>query len=524
MPIFLLLAATARADDSTAWYGLPAPGPATDQVIDFTHLDLPAIPPPDARFAPHLDGTRAMGYVSDIVAFSYASRAAGERTWGRLAGTRWEEQTVDYVARQFHAAGLTDIVKDTAPFSAPMPVATDWHVTVHGDSGDIELQSAFPMAIAAAEPSASSPQRWSVTAPVVYVGAASAADLAGRDVKGRIVVMQYEAAPAAFYGGYSRAPQRLLDAGALGVLSAYHAPGNMQLNFGGCKNAPCFNLGGEDGDFLSNLIARASNAQQLDSLRVTLSVTQQDQNGPGHVLVARIPGRNSAENLILSAHSDAWFVGANDNASGVAALIALARHYARGPKPQHDIYFFLSPGHHSPTGGTRRLTELHPELAPQNILTINLEHIAQRATYRSYFNSEGMGTSTSQYGTPYSELVPVNWDSPGREISGGPISPALTRIIADAARNTQFTALARIKSGPVAELAAIVAAGATGIQDVETSIWYHTSGDTVDALAPETLQRAMFFYRDLIDQADRLSRKQMRAGAAEPPSAAPHTD
>lgn len=106
----------------------------------------------------------------------------------------------------------------------------------------------------------------------------------------------------------------------------------MQLYFGNCRDAPCFNLGGEDGDFLNHLIARASAAGLADQLRVTLSLKQALQHGPGQTLVAHVRGRSSAENLIVSAHSDAWFTGANDNASGVAALIALARHYARGPR------------------------------------------------------------------------------------------------------------------------------------------------------------------------------------------------
>jgi hypothetical protein len=357
--------------------------------------------------------------------------------------------TVDYVAREFREAGMQDIVKETVSFSGPMAVATQWKVTVLGipefgaGSRDIELQSAFPMTIrtggGVVSPSAGPlpPQRgvWSVNAPVVYVGAGSEADLATSDVRGRIAIMQIEPAPAVFFAGAARASQRLIQAGAVGVLSIYNVPGNMQLYFGNCVDAPCFNLGGEDGDFLNALIGKAVAAGVLDKLRISLAVTQEEFSGPGHVLVAKVAGLSSAENLLVSAHSDAWFAGANDNASGIAAHIALARHYAKGPKPQHDIYFFVSPGHHSPTGGTRRLVELKGALAANNIMTINLEHVAQQATYRSYFNSTRMGTSTSKYGTAYSELVPVNWDSPGRELSGGPLSPAFMRVLADAARH-----------------------------------------------------------------------------------------
>ena len=45
------------------------------------------------------------------------------------------------------------------------------------------------------------------------------------------------------------------------------------------------------------------------------------------------------------------------------------------------------------------------------------------------------------------------------------------------------------------------------------SPWYHTSGDTAATVAPETLQRALIFYRGLLDHMDKLSRAQVRAGA-----------
>ena len=531
-----------QAADAAAgpWLGLPLPGPATGNIIDFSKGELPAIPPPDAKAAPELEGRKATQYIRDVVAFSYASRDAGDKTWGRLAGTRWAEATVDYVAKHFRDAGLQDVRKETVPFTAPMTIATDWKVTVLAvpelgvGSRDIQLQSAYPMGVRAggagpraggrgaqpagaggpAAPVTPPPTSWSVTAPVVFVGAGTPADLVGRDLRGKIAIVQSEPAPASFFGTAGGSSQRLQQAGAVGVLATYSAPGNMQLFAGGCSNAPCFNLGGEDGEFLNALLARASAANVLDKIRISLSLTHGTIGGPGHVVVGKVAGVSSAENLVVSAHSDAWFAGANDNASGVAALIALARHYAKGPKPRHDMYFFLSPGHHSPTGGMRRLVELYPNVAPSNIMAINLEHIAQQNTYKSYFSSRGMGRATSKYGNAYAETLPVNWESPGRELSGGPMTQTYLRVLQDAAKRTHYTAVNRISPYPVAEPQAFVDAGGTAIQDVETSIWFHTSGDTPEAISEAGMQRAMFFYKDILDQSDKLTRAQMRAGAA----------
>jgi hypothetical protein len=510
---------------SSAWFGLPLPGPATEQVIDFADVDLPMMAPPPVQGAPELEGRRVHGYLEEVVKFSYASRDAGERTWGRLAGTRWAEQTVDYVAGEFRAAGLVDIVKIEVPFLGVDQTVSAWQVSLLGlpefgaGSADLDLRSAFPMSQRPEGPGLPGNEQLppttalSVTAPVVYVGAGTPADLAGRSIRGKIAVMRVEPTPGVFYTNAARLPQQLVNAGAASVIAIYAAPGNMQLHYGSCANVPCFTLGGEDGEFLMTAIARAAAANVLDKLQLSLSqniVNAVDQKG--YLLVGRVRGRSSTENLIVSAHSDGWFAGANDNAGGVAALIALARHYGGAHRPAHDMYFILSPGHHSPTASDQRFVQLYPLVCPANILAINLEHIGQQGVYRSYFNPRGMGPAISKYGNAYFLYEPVNWDSPGREIMGSPLTAALKRALVQSAQTAQFTAPSRIKVGAVAELSALVAAGATGVQDVEVSPWYHTSGDTAATVAPQTLQRALVFYRTLLDFMDKLSRAQVRAG------------
>jgi hypothetical protein len=518
----------ATAGSSGAWFGLPLPGPATEQVVDFSHVDLPMITAPTVTDAPELDGGKLKRYVQDVVAFSYASRAAGERSWGRLAGTPWAERTVDYVAEEFRNAGLLDIVKSEVPFLGIDRTASDWHVTLLGSpefgsgSANVELQSAFPMGqrpegpgLPATDETLPPITTLAVTAPVVYVGAGTPADLAGRSVRGKIAVLRVEPAPAIFYSNAARVlPQQLINAGAAGVIEIYAAPGNLQVHFGSCVDAPCFMLGGDEGEFLMMAIARAAASDALDKLQLSLSQTIVNSAGlHGYLLVGKLPGKSHAENLIVSAHSDAWFAGANDNASGVAVLIALAKHYTSRHRPLHDMYFVLSPGHHSPTGATQSLVKLYPQICPANILTINLEHIGAQGVYPSTFNARGMGPSISRYGNAEFLYEPVNWDSAGREIMGAPLTATVKSALGLAAQRAQFTAPSRIAVGAIAELAPVVAAGATGVQDVEVNVWYHTSGDTVATVGAETLQRAAVFYRELLDHMDRLSRAAVRAAA-----------
>jgi hypothetical protein len=504
------------------WFGLQLPGPPTEMVVDFSRRDLPTLAPLNVTGSADLTADRLMADLNQIVSYSYRSRDAGERLWGRNAGSIWTSMAVDYVAEQFRAAGLQNVLKAAVPFvREDHPL--DWHVRLLGNdsygtgSAPVELRSAMPMgvngginraaggvsAMPVAQPTEPRPATIAVTAPLSYIGDGSVAAIATADVKGRIAIVGIEPAPGAFYSNQAAAVAGLVARGAVGILFIYNLPGNMQAEIGSCpRSTPCFMLGGEDGAFLRAVVQHAAEAGRLAALGADLSVTREgrvEMNAP--VVIGHVAGRHSAENIVVSAHSDSHFAGANDNASGVAALIALARHYARSPKPQHDMYFLLSAGHHHATRGMGSLLLLDASLPKKNIISLNLEHIGQAGAYRSYMDRE-----TDKYGNVTARWVPTNWDSQGREVTLSPNSPAVRNAWIAAAKRLQFTAPARFAVPAIAEPALLVAAGAAAIQDVETSPWYHTSGDTPAAISPETLQRATLFYRDFIDRMDRLSR------------------
>ena len=63
---------------SGTWYGLPVPGPATGQVIDFGIGDLPPVPAIDVGDALELSGELLHRYIDEVCAFSYQSQQAAE--------------------------------------------------------------------------------------------------------------------------------------------------------------------------------------------------------------------------------------------------------------------------------------------------------------------------------------------------------------------------------------------------------------------------------------------------------------
>ena len=82
-------------------------------------------------------------------------------------------------------------------------------------------------------------------------------------------------------------------------------------------------------------------------------------------VIGYIPGKSNPDSyLFISAHYDhlgrmgtnAWFPGANDNASGIAMLLNLAKHYAQHP-PEQSIVFIAFAGEEAGLIGSMYYTE-----------------------------------------------------------------------------------------------------------------------------------------------------------------------
>ena len=272
------------------------------------------------------------------------------------------------------------------------------------ESADIELRSAVPMevlgavdrrggGVAAAGPDGVTPgpARAHVTGSVVYVDDASAVSIATRDVAGKIAVMVTRPVPASFYDPPHEKIQALLAAGATGVLAIYDLPGNLEHVGGFCPpGVPGFYLGGRDGAFLLAVIEKAAARGCLDTVRVEASVRFEDPRAlTAQGLVGWVRGTDSGDAIIVSAHSDAFFTGANDNATGVAALIGLARHYAA--QPVRDFCFPESRAsprdrrHGQPERG------LSPPARRGDARREHRARIAQAEVYRSYVSRHDDG-------------------------------------------------------------------------------------------------------------------------------------
>ena len=378
--------------EDAPWFGVampPAFEPHVPPVIVGERGVAPAVVPPGEDAFTALTGGALQVHLASIVQFSRTSREKREigsgQLWGRITGFPSGHDTVSWAAGRFEEAGIDDVRRQ--PFDqepgAEFWLPLSWEMRLLGDPAfgagteDLVLTTAMPLA-----PSAVPPE--GLEAPLVHAGFGTVAELTQIDVRGKVAVLHVTPQGHLVFERGAAVPRAraLFERGALGVINVIDLPGNERArDFSNC-GGPCFNLGGRAGRFLETVMDRAADAGVLDRLRVRFALETTRRSGlSAHNAIAVIPGSERPdETIIINAHADAWFDGADDNGDGLAVLVGLARHFAtEADPPRRTLVFVASAGHHSPgMNGPRNFVAMNPAFADSSVIALNIEHVAQR--------------------------------------------------------------------------------------------------------------------------------------------------
>jgi hypothetical protein len=355
-------------------HGLP---PRQTILDEDAYVRMPLLPADQAYAG--IDGLRMKEWVKEIAAISIKSRDAGDIVWGRIAGMKSEQVAADWLEARFRASGLQDLRRqhfDLRPQWTPV----SWEFSVRaGGAPPRTFATAWPALETAATPAAG------LELDAVWVGLGSAADYVGRDVRGKAVFIHNVGLGGAGLNatqtaGWYGASKRAMDGGAAAIVLVHGETGNVRaaVPLGGQVTAiPGFVVGYEDGAAIRDLIGSGqpvkvrlrSEIRRLPDLK-TVSVW------------GTLPGATD-ENILVMAHTDAYFEGAQDNASGMAVMLALAEHYSKIPRERRrrTLMFVGAAGHHAGSPQARWLHEHRATALAKTALMINCEHVAATATY-----------------------------------------------------------------------------------------------------------------------------------------------
>ena len=511
-PILAPVAAAQTTAGEGPWFGVLLPPvfePHRAPAIIGDRGPAPAIVPPGEEEYHELSGAAIRANLETIVRFSRESRERREigsgQLWGRVTGFPSSRDTIMWAADQFRAAGIEDVElqrfeqADDAEFWLPL----SWEMRLVGDpafgagSEDVVLTTAMPLS-----PSALPAE--GLTAPLVYVGTASAAELVHIEVRGKIAVQHVIPQAHTVFERIPTVPRArtLFERGAVGVVIVVDQPGNeLARDFSNC-GGPCFNLGGRDGLFLETVMDRAAEAGVLGQLRGRLTLDADQRSGLwGHNGVAVIPGTQpGGEAIIVNAHADAWFDGAGDNGDGLVVLIALARHFAGGAyRPRRTLVFVASAGHHSPgLNGPRNVVAMNPTLARNAVLVLNIEHVAQR----------NLSPARSLFADGYREFIADSGEAP--IVAGvSNASPFLDDLFTQGVERYGTNFVSGPSTMASGEGGGYRSLGVAIVTTMQARPLYHTSGEVVDVISTPGLERMARFLAFFIKQVDQAPLSQI---------------
>ncbi len=503
--------ANAQAAPSSAWFGLSIPAPFeahTLPAIISERGPAPARVPPEERTWGEFTGSRIWEDLVEIVNFSKTSRTQKEvgsgQLWGRISGFPSASQTVQWMSDQYRAAGIRGV--EIQGFSQSpdsnfwLPLS--WEARLIAKTGfgteshDLVLATAMPLAPSQID---NGPLR----APLVYVGKGSMAELAHIDVQGKIAVQHITPQAHLVFERDSAVPnaRAMFERGAVAVINIIDLPGNeLARDFSNC-GGPCFNLGGQDGHFLKGVFDKAAENGLADQLEMSLQLEAQNFTGlSAENGIAVIPGRESSENFVINAHIDAWFDGAGDNGDGMAVQLALARHFAK-PENQlsRTLIFVASAGHHSSgLNGPSNFVRMNPTIASNTLLTLNIEHVAQR----NFSPARSVGADGYREYTADAGETPI--------VAGITNSaPFLEGLFVQGVERYGPNFVAGSSTMASGEGGGYRAINAPIVTIMQAPPLYHTSGEVIEAISEPGLERMARFLAFFIKALDGASKQQI---------------
>jgi len=448
-----------------------------------------ALPAGQEEYA-DLDASRIKRDILALTGISRKSLNDGNQYWGRITGTEYDHLTTGWVAEQFEHLGLQDV--RTQDFDLPTQwYATSWDVSLSDGEKTIPLASAFPWW-------GSRHLTESLNLEPVWVGLGTPADFIGRDVRGKAAFLYSVPTPGGLNHSarWSTAVERARSEGAAAVFMILGIPGNVSAHPTGMAPPPwtdlTFSLGVEDGMAVRQMIENGVSAR----IEIQLDVEARDGLHTQNVW-AELPGMTD-ENILVMAHTDAFFQGALDNASGVAMLLELARHYADLPlnRRRRNMTFVTTPAHHAPLpdGGIYWIRDNMDTFFEKTALIVNCEHVATSSTYSIGPNLVGSNAVAAR-----------RWYVQG--------SAELESIVGNAFRTFGVMTYSRPAAQSGGELAVLrgIAPGFHALAD----ILYHTEMDIPELVPEAGIEATVRAYAKIIDDVNRVELDRLKADPAQ---------
>ncbi len=307
--------------------------PATAMAVKNTAVDW------NAAVVSNLDMVYAEDIIDEVCAM-------GDSDLGfRGTGGPADLQVADYIATEMRKIGLKDVAKEEVPVDA-----WEFRGAYLSVPGMGQLTAASFGGFPGTDDQATDRVHEALVSEIVWVGNGYESDYAGKDVYGKIVLANWigydfwvdSMAYAAWEHGAAGMVVTTIDSNvgqgedAISCHDGLYVPGW----------PPLISISKEDAQVIVDRLGAGE--------RITVTMysdivkTPMEMGGYAHNVVGFLPGKNYGtdddEYVIFGPHHDAWFQGAMDDTSGIAAMLVVAKAIAEVCKenkvtPERTIIF-----------------------------------------------------------------------------------------------------------------------------------------------------------------------------------------
>ena len=309
----------------------------------------------------------------------------------RPAGSKAEFETGEMLKAEMKAIGLSDVRKDAIQVDG-----WEFHKAVLSYTGDDGTKHEIQLGAYQTTFVTDGPKEF----PLMYLGKGTAADYEGKDVTGKLVLVDINQRDE-WWINYPVYQAHLKGAAALIAVQSggYGEIDDEALNaqdIAGPENAPAFSISRKDADPLKSLLlAREAAAGKRSSqdapdtalsseITVTLDADSKvTRNCTTYNIVGTIPGKHPDRMVLLSAHYDSYFSGFQDDNTAIALMFGIAKALlASGMKPNNTIVIcamaaeewgVVDSNFDWSTGAYEQVFTAHPEWVGKVIADLNFE-------------------------------------------------------------------------------------------------------------------------------------------------------
>lgn len=291
----------------------------------------------------------------------------------RPAGSRAEFETGEFLVREMQKIGLSDVHKDAVTVDGwEFHRASLSYYAAENEKVTVELGAYQTTFFTDGEKPFS----------LVYLGKGTAADYEGRDVRGKLVLVEINQRDEWWinypvYQAYLKGAAALIAVQSGGYGEVDEEALNAQ-DIAGPEDAPAFSISRKDAAGLLKLL------EKEEELSVTFDAdTRVRRNCTTYNIAGSIPGEHPERMVLLSAHYDSYFSGFQDDNTAVAMMLGIARALLRsGVKPKNTIVIcamaaeewgVIDSNFDWSTGAYEQVFTAHPEWVGKVIADLNFE-------------------------------------------------------------------------------------------------------------------------------------------------------